>query len=619
MAVYKRFTREKSKEPKKLLKQTELQARWEQRVSEGEAVKEKWKKEYQSDLLETVYYGHQKPSNWSDKDWFTLNLLFSSVKILKRNVCPRDLRVRMKLTRSLLTDSEMIIGLERLTKLRAAVLQYFVDRLKLWKEGRLAYMNSLWQFGCLKIGYSAEMEDNPNAGGVTHDRSGAIIYDEDNLPVLEEKQRVKTEEFFIDQVDPDCLLVDRYCENDPDKSGHWIAHKIFTSVQKLQDDSYYPKEKTKDLGPSSLEDAERLKLRDDQSMRTLWSQTGGTLPENEIIVLYEIYDLERKQVLTLARGAQDILRVPEPLPPGVDLHPFVFLKLNERRASFYPVPTLFNWWGPQHEYNLTRNQMALHRKRFNRRYLYDENKIDPEAIEELMIGEDGTFAKARGSGAVEPVVDAPLDSAVYFETSKLKEEFMEISGVGELQRNMVGAESATEAEIVERRSRESEIDEHEEMMNFLSEACKKLHTCMEANLTEEGAVEYIGPAGAEWVSFGPEHFDKIAGEVLFTVEAEEATRVTLQVERAQLLQLIEILGRNPVMALDDVILRALVNKFPALANNELLIERLQQLAMFAIQLQISQQQTKQTGGTKKVQSTSTGKEAGKARKVTTGG
>jgi len=620
VAVYKRFTRSKSGKTgsRKVVPRTELQSMWEQRIAEGEMVKEHWKKEFGVDALESAYYGHQKPDHWKAKDWFTLNLIFASVKVLMRNICPRDLRIRMKLSKSFLSDVNMIPPLERLVQLRQAVLQYFANRLKLWKEGRLAYLNSLWQFGCLKVGYSAEMEDNENAGAVVQDRDGAIVYDPDSgLPLIEPDKIPLTEEFFIDQVDPDMIVVDRYCRNDLDKTGRWVAEKIFRSVEDLQNDPYYSRKATKDLEPSSLYDTERMKLQGSVSYRAMWQHDAGTeLPENEVVVLYEVYDLYNKQVLTIARGAKDLLRKPEPMPPGVNLHPYVFLKFYEKRDSFYPIPVIYNWWGAQHEYNLTRNQFTLHRKRFNRKYLYDSNKIDPDEVDKLIEGDDGTFARAQGSGAVEPVKDAPLDSAVYFDTKQFREEFTELTGVGQLQRAMLGAESATEAEIVERRSREGEVDEHEETMHFLSAVTKKLHDSMEANLTQEGAVEFVGPAGAQWMSFGPEHFDEISGEVLFQTTAEEAAKVTLQVERAQMLQMLEIIARNPMLALDDVLLRAVVNKFPAFADNELLIQRLQGLGQLMLQIQVMEAQQKNQ--TKQVKSTSTGKEASKSRQVATG-
>jgi len=595
-----------------------IQAQWEQRIFEGESIKEDWKKEFGVEALEQAYYGHQKPDYWEDRDWFTLNLFFSSVKVLKRNICPRELSVRMRLTKSFVSDVNMIGVLEQNITVRQALLQFMITQLDLYKEGRLSYLNSLWQFGCLKVGYSAEMGDNPNAGGVMFDRGGQIIADEEDEPMVEPPESAMSEEFFIDQIDPDCIIVDRYCRNSLDKTGRFVAQKMFIPVEELQDDPLYPKSRTKDLSASSLEEAERRKLQADLTYRAKWQEdTGGALlPENELVVVYEIYDLRNKEMLTLARGASKLLKDPGPLPPGVDLHPFLFLKFNERRDSFYPVPILYNWWGPQYEYNLTRNQMAIHRKRFNRKYLADKNKILPDELEKLQAGEDGTIIGVEAMGAVEPVKDAPLDTAVYPETRMLREEFMEVTGVGQLQRSQTGAESATEAEIVERRAREGEIDEHEQMLDFLGEATKKLHNSVEANMTQEGAVELIGPAGASWMGFGPENFDKIEGEVLFTVEVDEDTRMTLQVERSQLLQLLEILGRNPMLALDDVVLRAVVSKFPALANNELLIQRLQGLAQFMMQVQMAQEQKKAGGGqAKKVQQTSTGSEAQKARKV----
>jgi hypothetical protein len=126
------------------------------------------------------------------------------------------------------------------------------------------------------------------------------------------------------------------------------------------------------------------------------------------------------------------------------------------------------------------------------------------------------------------------------------------------------------------------------MMISLSEVAKKLNESMEANLTQEGAVLEVGPGGENWVAFGPESFDFIEGEVLFEVEVSEEARATLQVERAQLMQLLDILGKNPMLALDDGLLRAVFDKFPALANREDLIYRMQRLAAMQMQMQLAQ-------------------------------
>ena len=249
---------------------------------------------------------------------------------------------------------------------------------------------------------------------------------------------------------------------------------------------------------------------------------------------------------------------------------------------------------------------------------YLKDHINPTEIEKLKSGGDGTMVEFEQPGAVEPIKDAPLDRAVYGETSTLKEEFMEMASVGESQRNVAASESATEAEIIERRARESEIDEHEVMMEHMADLARTLHNTIEANITQEGSIEMIGPAGANWIGFGPEHFQKIAGEVFFTVEVQADPKMTLQVERAQMLQLLDILGKNPFLALDDVILRAVVDKFPTLANNELLIQRIRMMAQLQIMGQMAADKKKQEGGGQRKISTKTSQEAGKSRKVATG-
>ena len=261
MAVYKRHGKKKPKTQDAGIVRSELQSRWEQRILEAEQKKEAWKEEYRVEDLERAYYGHQKPEHWTSKDWFSLNLIFASVKVTKRNVIPRYVDVKMKLARSFVSDPESIYSLEQLIQLRQAVLRYMGKSIKLTKESQMSYLNSLWQFGVVKVGYSAFMEDNPNAGSPARDRNNAILYNEEGGPEMEPNEVVASEEFFVDQVDPDCLLVDRYCENDIDKTGGWVAHKFYRSVFDIQHDPLYGKSKAiKDLGPSSLVEAESKKL-----------------------------------------------------------------------------------------------------------------------------------------------------------------------------------------------------------------------------------------------------------------------------------------------------------------------------------------------------------------------
>ena len=67
------------------------------------------------------------------------------------------------------------------------------------------------------------------------------------------------------------------------------------------------------------------------------------------------------------------------------------------------------------------------------------------------------------------------------------------------------------------------------------------------------------------------------------------------------MELLNILSSNPMLALDDVILRAITSKFPSLADNELLIQRLQAMAQMAMQMQMAQVQAAAQGNDGKQQ------------------
>ena len=582
MAEYRRKERA-IRLPKREVAKDRFQELWEQRLAEAEDIREQWKNEFMVDELKKAFEGHQQPDWWKHKQWFSINLILSAFKIMKRNVVPRELDIQVRLSRSYRADPNAVAQFKQQGDLRRAVLQYFAEQLEVSAECLLAYTNALWAFGCLKIGYSAEMEDNPNSGSPMFNSKGDLLYTDDGMVLTEPGQKVIKEQFFVDFVDADCIIVDKDCGNNPNKTGRWLAHKIFRPCSEVKKDPLY--KNTADLEPSFLEPSEKDYLNRSEFRTPIMGvkRVGEELEENQIVVLYEVYDLLRKEMFTIARGAKLALREPGPMPLGVDTHPFVFLKFMERPGKFLPIPPIHHWLGAQMEYNLRRNMMALHLKRYGRKYGYQN--IEPEELEKAEEQWDGAYINMGANGRIEPIKDAPLDQAHYFDTTTLHKEFDELCGVGQLQRSRIGAESATEAQIVEGRAKEGETDEHEMVMSFLARAFKKLHKCIEANLTQEGAVAVTGPAGQSWVYFGPENFEPIDGEFVFDVRAEESQRQTLMVERSQIIQFISVIMGNPLLTMAQGTMRALVETFPAIAGNEMIIQELAMLGQFMVRMQ----------------------------------
>ena len=82
MPEYRRYHKAPVKRKKQIKpKASSAQSVWETRLMQAEAAKQDWKEEFQCDVLEQMYYGHQQPEGWED-EWFTINLILSSSSIL---------------------------------------------------------------------------------------------------------------------------------------------------------------------------------------------------------------------------------------------------------------------------------------------------------------------------------------------------------------------------------------------------------------------------------------------------------------------------------------------------------------------------------------------------------
>ena len=76
------------------------------------------------------------------------------------------------------------------------------------------------------------------------------------------------------------------------------------------------------------------------------------------------------------------------------------------------------------------------------------------------------------------------------------------------------------------------------------------------------------------------------------------------VERAQLMQFLEMISKNPLIGASETLLRAVASKFPAIAHNEALIQEVRLLSIFMLQMQAVQggpnptQGSSESGGSK---------------------
>jgi len=269
---------------------------------------------------------------------------------------------------------------------------------------------------------------------------------------------------------------------------HWVAQRCWDYLKNVRNNP-----KFKNTGKDSLEAdalASDFKYDDADKSDGFLPKLGGKSKarkiekahdDEKVVTYWEIYDISRKKVWIIAKkGKKPLMEIDT--PPGIEDHPYAFLRFNnnpgkEGEECWYPVPEVFNQLGPQKEYNLACNDVAIHRKRYKRKYGYYEGDLDDEEIDKFEDPVDGgviRFSNPTWQQTFAPIKDAPLDQAVIFDRLNLRRDFDDIAGTSPQQVGNATSDTATEAEILERRLQIRESDKQFLIRLFLTDSARNL-------------------------------------------------------------------------------------------------------------------------------------------------
>ena len=199
---------------------------------------------------------------------------------------------------------------------------------------------------------------------------------------------------FLERISPFDMFVDPDARHP--KEMCWIAQRIWRPVQDVNVDSRYlpgPRKKVsaKSWSRWSTDDGD---ARDDASAEK------GPKSFAEII---EFYDIKRQTVvhvqprLRCHRRRAGFLIKPKPIPYATG-HPFEMLRNYEVADHFYPIGDVASIESLQLELNQTRTQMMNHRKRFQRKWLYERDAFDRDGVAALESDVDNTMIPVMSDG-----------------------------------------------------------------------------------------------------------------------------------------------------------------------------------------------------------------------------
>jgi hypothetical protein len=546
--------------------------KWLEKIHRAQKVREKWRERFRVTTAYEYFEGAQRPSHVNEKEWITINLIYSTLLAMLPTMYPGDPYFYIRLRRSYDQHPMSIALYEQKGKVRQSMLNYIKTELKLKTKARLSTQDAIFQYGILKICYHADWVANPDWSEEKKDEEPR------NIPVYEAYKLLR--------VHPDDFLVDE--DAGPlDDDVTWKAQRLKLPLEDVKKDTRFRAAARKIITASEVrEDYQRQ--REEKKKGGMWG-TEGEHKEPDVAVLYELYHRKKKEWLVVAEGCREFLIKPEETPPGIEKDPFADLRFTLRDDSWYPIPPASQWIDPQTAYCERRSKIATHNKRFNRKYqLSNTGFEDAEAAAALLEnGEDGTVIITQTPGDhVVPIKDAPLDMQVHTEVAYAKNDFNELS-VGANQRGATqGIESATEAGILEVRAQTREGDWVGLVNDFTIDAGRKTDQQVQTHITRDEAIKVTGPEGEYWQLVKQTDYEEIAGEYEYAINAGRGSPQLPEIERAQWMSFLSLLGSAPLLGTSQQLLKETARMFKI--DNEILIQELHKLAMQVATGQVQQ-------------------------------
>jgi hypothetical protein len=546
------------KERQRRSRETELEAKdWQERIQRAKKVRENWYEKFRVATCYEYRDGIQRPDYFKESEWITINLVYASLEAILPSLYSVDPYFYMSLKRSFHPHPMMIALYEQRGRVRQSMLNYYKTELKLKRKSRMAILDSFFQYGVIKVHTTGDLAENPLAGEQIRDGDGAVT-DDNGEPLVHPDFLPANMAYQLNRIHPSDFLVDE--DAGPlEEDVSWKAQRIVRPLRDVENDRRYAAKGRRKL--KATEVSQDLRDREERKKGTSRAVAGRDEMKAELVVLWEIYDLRNRQWLTIAEGLEDeFLRKPGDLPPGVETDPFVDLRLTLRDDSWYPLPPVSQWLDAQREYDEGRSMMLRHRKNVaTRKYAaLDQAFSDPdEELAKLEYAYDGMVLRYQnpvGYVPVTPIQDAPLDQAVHAEAAYLHKDFDDLA-VGSNQRGATrGVESATEAGILEARTRMREGDRLGAVTDFLIDISKKLDQQIQANITEDQAVRVTGPQGDFWELIRTGDYEEISGEFEYRIDVGSTQLALPEVERAQWTAFLGLLAGAPQLLLSKRLL-----------------------------------------------------------------
>lgn len=507
---------------------------------------QKWRKEDERDALwermVNLYRGkhYQKESQ---EDRMLVNLAFATKNVIAPSVAVNNPKFTVNARKPDAADQAVITE---------EVLNYLWRVHSYQDEFRLCVDDFLViGHGWIKVGYHdskpKELKTVPDYQNGNEDDEEGVDDREPTPGNVETELRNFDDEDrpFIERISPYDMFVDS--DSRHPKEMKWIAQRTRRPILDVMVDSRYDATIRKKVR-SAVQGQ-----RSDDEARSLTSGRVEGAPEqthdHNYVDVWEFYDIRKGTVATFCAEQTDgYLIKPQEMPYAFG-HPFVMLRNYEVMDTFYPMGELEAIEELQYELNATRTQMMNHRKRYQRKVLYDKEAFEQDGIDALLDDKDNVLVPVDTVSAQVPIdkVVAPMPQMgtppdFYNQSDLIQSDIDRVSGVSDYMRGAQAEirRTATEAAMIQDAMNARAADKLSRVESALSLIGSRVVQLMQQYLSEEHVIRVIGMNSQPmWMKFDA---DYIKGEFDYEIEGGSTQPRNESFRRQSAMQMIEAMA-----------------------------------------------------------------------------
>lgn len=326
----------------------------------------------------------------------------------------------------------------------------------------------------------------------------------------------------------------------PPNDSLWMAHRLIKPLSEVK--KRFPNAK-------GLQGSTTTEIGDDILKNVSYKD------DIKVCVLWEIWDLQNRQILLIAEELKDkYLDNPKPWPDYQVTFPFdMYWDLpipNKPRAMSAISP-----WEPQLLEEITLMAQAVnHGKRWNRQAFVKNGSIDENALDKYERGDDGAIIQYNGDSADIKFADfGPLPTDFYLLMDRLKATRQSISGQPEFARGGVtktNTRTIGELNLMSEGNKGLQGRKIDRLETHCENIARKMMAVLKANFDFEESVKITGDTPDEIIQILQDHYDPTTKTIKFTpqdIAGEYDVSIkagsTLPMDKASKMQTLEIVGQ----------------------------------------------------------------------------